>query len=247
MEKDTVLLIDTLKNILKNKKITYKVISEKLSLSEVTVKRIFSTYDCTLTRLASICKVAGINLMELAEISIQESKNKNYFLNEEQENYFTKNPYHFYIFKEFSRDKSFTQIMDEQNISQLFLEKILIKLDKLKMIELNSNNQVQIIAKGLIRPNLEGPFFNKIIKSQNHDFLEETYKDIRNEDCCFQSSEVSLSKSTYKEMIQEIHSLGKKYREKSYIESKTIPKKDLFSIRWLFAFLPYETDWTKYK
>jgi hypothetical protein len=41
--------------------------------------------------------------------------------------------------------------------------------------------------------------------------------------------------------------LGKKYREKAFIEEKTLPKKSLTDVPWFFAFLPYRTNWAKYK
>jgi len=154
-------------------------------------------------------------------------------------------PYSFYLFKELYKGLTSKQLISQERISQKSLTTILLKLDQLQLIKLHENNRVQITVKGIIRPNLDGDLFQKVIKKQNIDFLETIYENIKDEDCCFQSAEVQLSSKSYKEMIQQIHELGKKFRERSFIESKTFPSKDLTDIRWLFGFLPYKTDWKK--
>ena len=43
---DTMTLIDCLKDLIKTKGLTYKKLANELGISEISVKRIFSNYDC---------------------------------------------------------------------------------------------------------------------------------------------------------------------------------------------------------
>jgi hypothetical protein len=243
VDTDIVSLIDGLKCLLKARGFTYKQIGREIELSEVSVKRIFSNYDCSISRLAIICRIINMSILELSEFTMKNSQDQNYFLSEAQEMYFSKKPFHFFIFKELKQGKKFKGIMIEHELKKNELEKILLNLDKLNLIILHPENKVQLLVKGLIRPNLEGKFFNTILKNQNLNFLETVYKNIKQSDCCFQSSEVQLSKKSHTEMVNDINELGRKYREKAFIESKTFPNEKLVNVRWLFAFLPYVTKW----
>ncbi len=59
-------LIDVLKRLLKAHGITYAALATRLSLSEATVKRMFSRGALSLERLDAICQVLDIGLAELA-------------------------------------------------------------------------------------------------------------------------------------------------------------------------------------
>lgn len=240
-------LIDSLKGMLKKQKLTYKELAQEINISEASVKRIFSKYDCTLSRLNEICRALNTSILAVSELAIKENQNQNYFLSHEQEDYFSQNPFSFYVFKEIRRGKSYSQLLEEFELQEIDFLKIINKLEKLNMIELHPNNKIKVTIQGQVRLNLDGKFFEKILKPQNLKFLNTVYENIKREDCCFQSSEVRLSKATYTSMVHDINMLGKKYRERAHLESKTIASENLFDIRWLFAFLPYKTDWKEYR
>lgn len=60
-------LINTLKQSLRARKITYADVARHLNLSLATVKRLFHRSDLTLSRLEQICELAGIEISELVE------------------------------------------------------------------------------------------------------------------------------------------------------------------------------------
>lgn len=59
-------LVASLKRLLKAQGITYAALAERLSVSEATIKRQFSTQRLTLERLEQVCDVLGVGLPELA-------------------------------------------------------------------------------------------------------------------------------------------------------------------------------------
>ncbi|OUR95813.1 hypothetical protein A9Q84_15035 [Halobacteriovorax marinus] len=247
VDTDSKLLIDTIKLLLKKEGLTYKQIGVELSLSEVSIKRIFSKYDCSLSKITQICKLLSTTLLEVSELARKSVKNKNYFLSDKQETYFSKHPFYFFVFRELYRGRSNSLIQAEYKISDKEMFKILRALEKLELLDIYPDNKVKFKISGQLRLKLEGVFFEKLIKKQNHHFLESVYKNVLKDDCCMQASELQLSKTSLAAMVQDINSLGKKYREKAYLEGSTIAKKDLTDVRWLFAFLPYKTDWESYR
>lgn len=66
---------NTLKNLLKQKNMTYKVLATHLKMSEANVKRMFSLKQFSLVRLEAICNVLGVALSDL--FLMLEKKKKN--------------------------------------------------------------------------------------------------------------------------------------------------------------------------
>ena len=62
-------LIDTLKRQLKARGITYKMLAERLGLSESAVKHMFSTGNFSLRRLDEVCAVLELDIGDLVDIS----------------------------------------------------------------------------------------------------------------------------------------------------------------------------------
>ena len=62
-------LMNTLKTVLKNKKIRYSFLSQELGLSESGLKKMMSAQDISIERLNKICKVIEISIVELIQLS----------------------------------------------------------------------------------------------------------------------------------------------------------------------------------
>ena len=62
-------LISTLKRVLKTRGVTYADLAERITLSEASVKRLFSQGTFTLERLEQICAALEIDVFELAKLA----------------------------------------------------------------------------------------------------------------------------------------------------------------------------------
>ena len=62
-------ITDTLKQLLREQKVTYKDLADHLDLSEANIKRIFSNCSFSLERLEQICDVIDLNLSDLFVLS----------------------------------------------------------------------------------------------------------------------------------------------------------------------------------
>src|ERR1700741_3847879 len=59
------LLLQVLRTQMRTAGVTYKILAERIAMSESSVKRMFGQQDMTLSRLAQICKAAGIALEDV--------------------------------------------------------------------------------------------------------------------------------------------------------------------------------------
>ena len=59
------MVLDVLRAELRAAGITYKMLAERIAMSESSIKRMFGQKDMTLSRLAQICQAAGIALEDV--------------------------------------------------------------------------------------------------------------------------------------------------------------------------------------
>ena len=78
------LIVQTLKQILKTKKINYKQLGEEIGMSESGLKKLFTAEDISLSRLNQIADVVGISLSEILRVA-EEEEVKNVQLTAKQE------------------------------------------------------------------------------------------------------------------------------------------------------------------
>jgi len=65
---ENIILFNTIKQLLKAKKITYKGLSSKLQMSESGLKKIFKESNCSLEKLFKICHVLDIHMSDLFDL-----------------------------------------------------------------------------------------------------------------------------------------------------------------------------------
>jgi hypothetical protein len=244
---DMVILLNVLKKQLRIHGITYSDAATALNLSEVSIKRIFSKHDCSLTRLNSLCELAKTSFLEISELARMESVSQDYFLNNKQEKYFSANPFNFHLFRLLYRGFSIDRLKVKYSLNTKEAFKVLRDLEVLDLIDIYPNDIVKFKINGKIRLNLKGKLFNTLIKKQNENFINRVYAEHERIDCCLQSSEIQLSQNSINQFVQDINNLGKKYRKLSFHEEKSFKDNELKEVRWFMAFMPYESDWEQYR
>jgi len=239
-------LLRTLREVLKSKNFTYALLAQKLDVSEVTVKRIFSTQNCNLQTIFQICDVVGISFFDLAALSNQEQE-KDYVLTDEQEKFFATNPAFFGILRSLHRGTNPNTIAKQWGLNQQRLFRVLRKLEQLNLLEVLPQNQVRMKTLGNLRFQHQGPLARKILRPQILQFLDHVDDVLKNDDVCLHSAEVELSPAHISELVEEIHALGAKYRARAFRDKNLLATDNLQSVRWLFAFAPYQTNWLQYE
>ena len=141
----TAALIDALKGELRARSITYAALAKHLAMSEVTVKRMFSQKEFTLSRLDRICEFAGIEFSDLARsLAAQDAVISR--LSYEQEKEFVDNPALMLVALCTLNHWRFDEIVSLHDLAPAECIRLLVRLDRLKFIELLPNNRVRLLV-----------------------------------------------------------------------------------------------------
>ncbi len=139
----TTALIAALKRQLKAHGKTYQDVSRALSLSEASVKRLFSEGNLSLPRLEAICDLISIDMSELV-LSMAQEKQKLTQLSQEQEQEIADDLILLLIAICVVNGYSHKEITQQYDIEETVLIQKLVKLDRLKLIELLPGNKVKL-------------------------------------------------------------------------------------------------------
>ena len=138
-------IVAELKRALRASGYTYTDVAEALDLSVASVKRLFSTEDLSLERVDQICELIGLDLREILDRALDRAEPVNQ-LTVSQETELIADPKLLFMtwlvvirtpFEEMVRDYKFT----EREALQY-----LIRLDRMKVIELQPGNRVRLLV-----------------------------------------------------------------------------------------------------
>jgi DNA-binding Xre family transcriptional regulator len=156
-------LIDVLKQTLRTRGITYARVARHLGMSEASVKRMFSQRNFTLKRLDRICEFAHTEFSDLAR-TLHASETQLAQLTHEQEREIVADKQLFLVAVCVLNQVSFEQIVAAYDISRAECTKLLLRLDRLKFIELQPGNRVKLLVSQAFSWLPDGPiqrFFNQ--------------------------------------------------------------------------------------
>ena len=138
-----VAVVEALKRALKAKKQTYAHVARELKMSEASVKRMFSSHHFTLERFEQVCQIAGLGLTELAR-EVDSEKNYISHLTLEQEREVVGNAKLFLIAVCALNHMSLEQILATYDVQKSECIQLLLKLDKIKFLELLPQNRIKL-------------------------------------------------------------------------------------------------------
>ena len=138
------LVYDTLKQCLREQRLTYKQLAETLNVSEASVKRNFSLQAFSLDKLEQICECLHLSLSDLFSLS-QKQQEKISQLSEQQEMELLANP-KLLLAAVCVRDGwRFSELIKHYDIDEVEGIKLMTTLDRLKLIELLPNNHYKLL------------------------------------------------------------------------------------------------------
>lgn len=143
MMSQTVAVVEALKRALKAKKQTYAQVARVLKMSEASVKRMFSSYQFTLDRFEQVCQIAGLGLTDLAR-EVDSEKNYISHMTLEQEREVVSNTKLFLIAVCVLNHMTLDQILTTYEIPKAECIQLLLKLDKIKFLELLPQNRIKL-------------------------------------------------------------------------------------------------------
>lgn len=230
----TARLIDTVKKCLKARGITYRDVGVRLNLSEASIKRLFSEKNLSLSRLEEICDLLDLHIYDLVKISMTGETGPSR-LTIDQEAVLSENPGLLVFFYLLLSGRDPGSIVADYKISREESLQFLLELDKLKLIELHSENRVRLLTQKNIAWRKNGPI-EKTYKKQIKDELLNASFDQADEYLRFETGK--LSDASRSVMLKKIDRLFKDYYELTEID-KSLPHEKSENTGLIIAFRPW--------
>lgn len=209
-------IVDTLKQELRAQGINYRQLAEKLSLSESTIKHMFSTKNFSLKRLDKICSLLNMELSDL--VSQFESKAvKTDQLSIEHEKLLISDTALLMVAYCVTNHWSIDDILRSYDISETECIHCLAQLDRMKMIELLPENKIRLIISNNFKWHSNGPierFFRTEVQQR---FFEGTFNSDEN---IHMVKLGDLTNKSIMQVIERINSVGDLYEELSQEDRK---------------------------
>ena len=170
-------LICALKATLKSRSITYDELARRLKLSHASVKRLFAEETFTLKRIEDICNVLEIDFFDLARLARGASADTDE-MTTAQEQALADDARLLGMFYLVFNEWTFEEILNTYDINKAECTKLLLHLDKLRLIELKANNALRLKVPRTIRLQRDGPIRRSHGKSVINDFLQVEFAEV---------------------------------------------------------------------
>jgi DNA-binding Xre family transcriptional regulator len=163
-------LVETLKKVVRMQGLTYGDLAARVGLSEASVKRLFSRGTFTLARLAQFCDALDIDFYELARLARGRSAETRE-MTLAQEAALAADARMLAVLYLAWSGWSFDDIVSSFDVTAAQCTGLLVKLDRLGLIELMPGNRIRMKAAPATRLRADGPIRRVHGKRVVDDFL----------------------------------------------------------------------------
>lgn len=172
-------IVAELKRALRENGQTYADVARHLKLSLPSIKRLFSTGDFSLERVDQICELVGVELNALLERSQKRAPTRQLTLEQERE--IVADAALFLVTWLVLSRTPIEEILDEYRFSAAELQRLLIRLDRLKVIELQPGNRARVLVNRRFTWRPGGPVQRYIHQKLLREFLASDFADAQDE------------------------------------------------------------------
>ena len=167
-------IVEELKKALRESGHTYADVARKLQLSVASVKRLFSTEDLSLHRVDEICELIGLGLREILDRAAERTAPTNQ-LTLAQESELVSDPKLFFMTWLVLIRTPFEEVTGSYRFTEREALQYLIRLDRLKVIELQPGNRVRLLVSRHFSWRTGGPVQKYIHQKMLREFLASAF------------------------------------------------------------------------
>jgi transcriptional regulator with XRE-family HTH domain len=171
---ERILIVVELKRALRERGLTYSAVARQLAVSLATVKRLFSSGDFSLERVERICELLGVSLRELLERAAERGAPTNQ-LTLAQEREIVADPKLFLVTWLVLNRMTAEDISRLYRFSEREIVGCLIRLDRLRVIELQPGNRVRLLVSRRFSWRPGGPVQRYIHEKLLREFLASAF------------------------------------------------------------------------
>lgn len=230
-------LVRTLKMHLKRQGKTYRDVAAALRLSEPSVKRLFASGRFTVDRLVQVSNLLGYTLAELAR-EAQASRPRISMLTEAQEREVMADPRLLVVAVCALNHWEMADIMQHYRLEQAECIKHLLRLDRLRIIDLLPGNRIRLNVERDFDWLPSGPIQQYFRSRGLADFLKSEFV-APGEAMAFANG--MLTKRAIEQMQEELQRLRKRFAE-LHEESLSAPLSERHGMALLFAMRHWEPE-----
>lgn len=182
------LLLKTLKNIFKARGLLYQDVAAALGVSETTIKRYLTGHSLTVEILEQLCGLVELRMSDLVDIA-REGQDELPFLSHAQEVALASEPFLACLFYMLAKGHTAQSLQEDFAINEAEMNRYLIRLDRLELIQLFPFNRVRLRVSPLNGIERGGP----LVRSLRANLLEDMFRkfDVSSEDWSYSFDKLS--------------------------------------------------------
>lgn len=225
-------LISLIKDILKERRISYGELAKQMGLSESGLKKIFASGDASFGRISQIASCLGLRITDLLA-ELENKDTHSVIFSDEEQKYFLKNPeaFHFFVRLLIER-KELEEIEAEFKLTPATTFKHLKKLDSFGWIQLLPENKIKLPPLSLVKDFGTGPLLEHIYQEWSQDTVRMLAKPEHQKSGKFVIRCLRMKESTYQDFLRRLKDLEMDLL-KTAIREMNVSNKNLKTMRWV--------------
>ena len=228
-------LLRALKKCLRAKGLGYRDVALALDISESSVKRIFSRNSFTLERLEEVCRFLDMSIYDLARQTRLDTDDEITRLTLEQEQGLSKDPLALTYFYLMLTGRTPEKIATEFGLDDRQQTTMLVRLSRLKLVELYPNNSGRLRTSRRVEWLRNGPIRRKYQEEVTGVFMNSKFG---GDDEAFRFETGELSESSAKVLLKKFEKLAHEFDELADLDiSMPESKKKAFAL--MIGFRPW--------
>ena len=172
--RQTKVIINTLKILLKQNSVTYLDVAEALHLSEANIKQMFSTYRLSLERLERICDLIGLEVGDfMHEVARREPRLTG--LSFDQEKLLVSNPHLLLVAVSVLNRLDANKIVETYTVSHKQCQQLLLRLEEFGLLKFRSDRTFKLLIDRTFKWIPDGPIQKYFRKSLQTEFFNSSF------------------------------------------------------------------------
>ncbi|MGZ3768598.1 MAG: helix-turn-helix domain-containing protein [Bdellovibrio sp.] len=167
--------IKNIKKVMKARGVTYHELAKHLSLSEASVKRVFSKGTFTLERLEQICDFLDLDFYDLAQMAKNYSSELQSTFTRQQEEFLAGNEKIFVFFYLLFGGLKLNKILEQYKFTSAQATQYLLMLDQRKLIEYHSDKKIKVLVSRNAQWDRTGPLYKLYEGNIRNEFLQTSF------------------------------------------------------------------------
>ncbi len=221
---DSKAVLQIIKTLMKNRKLSYRMVAKRVGMSESGLKKIFASHDCSFNRLSSLCEAMEVQLQDVLA-SLASTRVKEIQFTARQEAFFLADQDAFPLFWKLVYERiPLHQIQEELDLSHAALFKKLRKLDQLGLIELHPGDRIKLPKMELAKWMGNGPHLRRIRKEWSSQLIHEVLEEEKiSDERHFSMRFYRLTPESAQELINTIRDLDLEFGRRYLREVQLYP------------------------